>query len=106
MTPREIRDRPEPGIVRRLGPGVKVPHMGWSQVRSLAAHPALPDPKGGWLYFVHSYAASVTGLTLASCTHGEPFAAIVASDRVMGAQFHPERSSAAGARFLKAFLDS
>jgi glutamine amidotransferase len=57
-----------------------------------------------WAYFVHSYAAQVSPAILASCTHGDSFAAVVARDRVMGVQFHPERSGVAGARLLQNFL--
>ena len=45
-----------PGVSRLLGPGVKVPNMGWAKVQAMSAHPALPDFREDWLYFVHSYA--------------------------------------------------
>lgn len=95
-----------PGSVRKLpaGPGIRVPHMGWNTLDVEVQHPLVAGLDKQWVYFVHSYAAPVSALTLASCTHGKPFAAVVASDRVMGAQFHPERSSIAGARLLQNFL--
>jgi len=95
-----------PGVVRRLAPapGVRVPHMGWNRLQALSGHPLVAGLDQQWVYFVHSYAAPVSPMTVASCTHGQPFAAVVASDRVMGAQFHPERSSVAGARLLQNFL--
>ena len=95
-----------PGTVRGLTPsaGVRVPHMGWNRLQVASAHPLVAGLDRRWVYFVHSYAASTSTQTVASCTHGEPFAAVVASDRVMGAQFHPERSGAAGARLLQNFL--
>jgi glutamine amidotransferase len=97
-----------PGAVSRLpeSPGVRVPHMGWNTLASTdVAHPLMAGLDGAWVYFVHSYAAAPAALALATCTHGAPFAAVVAKDRVMGAQFHPERSAAAGARLLRNFLD-
>ena len=97
-----------PGTVSRLpaSPGVRVPHMGWNSLGATdAAHPLVAGLEGAWVYFVHSYAAAPSALTLATCTHGAPFAAVVAKGRVMGAQFHPERSAAAGARLLRNFLD-
>jgi glutamine amidotransferase len=97
-----------PGTVARLpeSPGVRVPHMGWNQLRlGDAAHPLVVGLDDAWVYFVHSYAAAPSASTLATCTHGSPFAAVVAEGRVMGAQFHPERSAAAGARLLQNFLD-
>lgn len=93
-----------PGIVRRLGPGVKVPHMGWSQVRSLAPHPALPDPKGGWLYFVHSYALDEGPETAYGAVHGRAFSAAQGRGRVLGFQPHPEKSGAFGLVLLEAVL--
>jgi glutamine amidotransferase len=96
-----------PGTVRKLaaGEGVRVPHMGWNRLRARNAHPLLDGLDGEHVYFVHSYAAMPDlATTLAETTHGAPFAAIAASGRVAGAQFHPERSAAAGARLLANFL--
>jgi imidazole glycerol phosphate synthase glutamine amidotransferase subunit len=93
-----------PGIVRRLGPGVKVPHMGWSRVRQRYPHPALPDPHGGWLYFVHSYALEPTAETIYVAEHGRPFAAIEGRGTVMGFQPHPEKSGRAGLLLLESTL--
>jgi len=93
-----------PGIVRRLGPGVKVPHMGWSRISQHHAHPALPDPHGGWLYFVHSYALAPTVETIYVAEHGRPFAAVEARGTVMGFQPHPEKSGRAGLLLLQSAL--
>jgi len=96
-----------PGRVRRMpeSPGVRVPHMGWNRL-----HPTRPSSllegiaDGAQAYFVHSYAAPVTDDCLARCGHGEDFAAVVQRGNVAGAQFHPERSAATGARLLENFL--
>jgi imidazole glycerol phosphate synthase glutamine amidotransferase subunit len=93
-----------PGIVRRLGPGVKVPHMGWSRVYQHRAHPALPDAQDGWLYFVHSYALEPTVETIYVAEHGRPFAAMEARGNVMGFQPHPEKSGRAGLLMLQSTL--
>ena len=96
-----------PGRVRKLagGPGLRVPHMGWNTLEPVAASPLLGDIESdAHAYFVHGYAAPVTGDCIAACTHGERFAAMVARGRIAGAQFHPERSSATGARLLANFL--
>ncbi|WP_243293832.1 imidazole glycerol phosphate synthase subunit HisH [Geothrix mesophila] len=93
-----------PGLVRRLGPGVKVPHMGWGQVRQARPHPALPDPDGAWLYFVHSYALEPADDTLLVAEHGRPFTAAEVRGRVMGFQPHPEKSGPDGLRLLRAAL--
>lgn len=96
-----------PGRVRKLagGEGIRVPHMGWNALRPLRDDPLLMDMgRNEQAYFVHSYAAPVSDATLASTTHGEEFAAIVRRDRCWGAQFHPERSAAVGAKLLENFL--
>jgi imidazole glycerol phosphate synthase glutamine amidotransferase subunit len=93
-----------PGIVRRLGPGVKVPHMGWAQVQAKGSHPALPDPKGGWLYFIHSYALEPRGETVYVANHGRTFSAVEARGRVLGFQPHPEKSGAFGRVLLQRVL--
>lgn len=95
-----------PGRVQKLvaSPGLRIPHMGWNRIRVLQPHPLVAGLDGAFAYFVHSYAAPVAAHTLADCTHGNAFSAIVARGNFMGAQFHPERSSLAGARLLQNFL--
>lgn len=95
-----------PGSVQRLpqAPGIRSPHMGWNRVRLQGEHPLLRDQAQAWFYFVHSYAALPDTHTVATCTHGETFSAAVAQERIMGVQFHPERSGPAGAALLKNFL--
>lgn len=96
-----------PGRVRRMpeAPGVRVPHMGWNRLHPTRASSLLAGiGDGAQAYFVHSYAAPVTADCLASCRHGEDFAAVVQRGNVAGAQFHPERSAAVGAALLGNFL--
>ena len=79
--------------------------MGWNRLRrerDSALTAGLED--GERAYFVHAYAAPVDAACVASCTHGERFAAIVGQGLACGVQFHPERSAAAGARLLSNFL--
>ena len=96
-----------PGRVHRLppSPGIRVPHMGWNRLQADPSHPLVSALDRAWVYFVHSFAASPSSNTIASCTHGSAFEAITARDRVMGVQFHPERSGGAGARLLQNFLE-
>jgi glutamine amidotransferase len=96
-----------PGQVRKLdaAPGVRVPHMGWNDLQSVRSSGLLEGVDAGeQAYFVHSYAAPVTEDCVATCTHGQPFAAVVQRGCIGGAQFHPERSAAVGARLLGNFL--
>ena len=95
------------GRVRRLpeSQGVRVPHMGWNALVAQGESPLLQGvAAGSRAYFVHSYAAPVTADCIAACDHGGAFAAMVARGNVAGAQFHPERSAAVGARILANFL--
>ena len=96
-----------PGRLARLagGPGIRIPHMGWNRARVVREDPLLEGLAGGsWFYFVHSYCAPVSDVTLASCEHGQAFSAVVGRNNFRGAQFHPERSAGAGARLLDNFL--
>lgn len=85
--------------------GYPVPHMGWNRV-DLRTSSALMDGLGDrpHLYFVHSYAAPVGPWTVATSDYGGEFSAVVRHGNFHGAQFHPERSSRAGARLLQNFL--
>jgi len=96
-----------PGRVTRLPEGVPVPHIGWNRLHDVADHPLMAGLRDRYVYFVHSYAPEgVPGeLCLARCTHGRAFPAVAGRDRVMGTQFHPERSGEAGLRLLHNFLE-
>jgi imidazole glycerol-phosphate synthase subunit HisH len=95
-----------PGKVRKLDPAPNrpVPHMGWSRLETRPDAPGLAT--GDYVYFAHSFACDDGPHSIAVTDYGRPVAAAVRRENVLGAQFHPERSSAAGARFLKAFLSS
>ena len=82
-----------------------VPNMGWCAIHKLDDHPSLDSiDEGSYFYFVHSYAVPVSDHTVATATHVEPFSAVIAKDNFWAAQFHPERSSAAGQALLSRFL--
>jgi glutamine amidotransferase len=103
-----------PGVVQKLTAPV-LPHMGWNVVaRPPAARLLAGIDANAMFYFVHSYAARqapparpgaadppVTGWT----THGEPFLALVEDGPLMATQFHPEKSSDAGAVLLANWLE-
>lgn len=89
----------------RAAPGLPVPHMGWNTLALRHQDPLLEGiGPADRLYFVHSFAAAVCADTLASVHYGGELCAIVRRDNFRGVQFHPERSSAAGARILRNFL--
>ena len=97
------------GSVRKFrSKGVKIPHMGWNDLKIQKKHPLLAGIESGeYFYFVHSYYGKpeVKELTLASCRYGrEDFAAVVGNEHVFATQFHPEKSQDAGLRILKNFI--
>jgi glutamine amidotransferase len=93
-----------PGEVRALQPepGKPVPHMGWSRVEVREPASGLRD--GDYLYFAHSFACDDGPATAAAVSYGRSIPAVVRKHNWTGAQFHPERSGEAGARFLQSFL--
>jgi len=87
-------------------PDMRVPHMGWNVVDVVRPDPLIADlPEESRFYFVHTYRvvpdddADVLGVT----HYGVPFASMIRSGNVMGAQFHPEKSHAFGKQILKNF---
>ena len=98
------------GTVAAFDPasGLTVPHMGWNRLHTpdgRAAHPLLDGiSPGAHVYFVHGYAAPVSADTVAACSYGVDFTALVARGNFMGAQFHPERSGPVGAKILQNFV--
>jgi glutamine amidotransferase len=82
------------------------PNMGWCRIEKLAEHPLLVDiADGSFFYFVHSYALAPGEISLANATHARKFCAIAAHRNFYAAQFHPERSQAAGAQLLRNFVN-
>jgi glutamine amidotransferase len=92
------------GRVRKLDPAPDrpVPHMGWSRIALLADD--LGVRSGDYLYFAHGYVCDSSPATLATVSYGHDLPVIVRKGNWLGAQFHPERSAEAGARFLKSFV--
>ncbi len=97
------------GEVRRFqrAPGVKIPHMGWNQVRFARKHPVLEGiPDGGEFYFVHGYypAPVDKAWVLANTEYGGTnFSSLLARDNIVACQFHAEKSGPFGLRLLKNF---
>jgi len=88
-------------------PGMKVPHMGWNDLVIDRPHPVLEGlSTGDHAYFVHSYRFEVADPAdlLAHVDYGGPVTAIVGRDTILGTQFHPEKSQAAGLRLIGNFL--
>lgn len=95
------------GQIAPGGERLKVPHMGWNRVRQKMAHPlwnGIPDAER--FYFVHSYYVAPADPTCIAgeSEHGIAFTSACARDNIFAVQFHPEKSAAAGGRFLANFL--
>jgi len=96
-----------PGIVRRLGSGVKIPHIGWNQVKQRVAHPifnAIPDEAN--FYFVHSYYADPDDKSVVAGTtdYGVSMCSVMIKGNLVATQFHPEKSGEYGLRMYSNFL--
>ena len=88
-----------------LAAGVKVPHMGWNVVTDLKTGLFEGLEDGEFVYFVHSYAASVCEDTIAVSDNGRKFSAAMRRGNFYGAQFHPEKSGGVGERILRNFMN-
>lgn len=100
------------GTVARLtpsDPSAKIPHMGWNPLTEVRDIPLMAGlGLAPHMYFTHSFAFTPDDPShvAASVDHGGLFAAAVARDNIMGVQFHPEKSQAAGLRLLQNFLET
>lgn len=88
-------------------PSLKIPHMGWNELKFVKRHALLKEiEEGAHAYFVHSYQlvpALVEDL-IATTDYGAPLTAMVANDNIAGTQFHPEKSQTTGLKILENFL--
>ena len=95
-----------PGRTVRLDDAPTLPHIGWNQVHLRRAHPAFEGiGQDADFYFVHSYvglpsAGDGEAAVLAETEHGVAFTSAVARGRLLGVQFHPERSGDNGLRLI------
>ena len=96
------------GSIRKLQSDVKIPHMGWNDIRKDNDCALLKGiEEGSYVYFVHSFHAELKDESNlnASTIYGGKVPAIVSKNNVFGIQFHPEKSSRAGFRLLRNFID-
>ena len=84
---------------------VKIPHMGWNNL-SYVKNPLFDDTlENEFVYFVHSFYVPVGPDTAAQSNYIQPFSAALQKNNFFATQFHPEKSSSAGAQILKNFLE-
>jgi glutamine amidotransferase len=96
-----------PGVVRRLPQGMKIPHMGWNQVRQRISHPVfsgIPDEAN--FYFVHSYYVEPedSSLVAGETEYGIPICSVIARGNLIATQFHPEKSGEVGLKIYDNFI--
>lgn len=102
----DVKRFPDAAMVGPDGARLKVPHMGWNQVRQ-AAHPLWADiADEARFYFVHSYCVQPQDAALikGSTEYGVPFTCAVGRDNIFAVQFHPEKSARDGLQLLKNFV--
>jgi glutamine amidotransferase len=97
-----------PGTVKRLPQSLKVPHMGWNQVKQQVSHHlfrGIPDEAN--FYFVHSYYADPEDISVVAGTtdYGVSMCSVVIKDNLVATQFHPEKSGNWGLRMYSNFLE-
>ena len=92
---------------KNLNNNIKIPHMGWNKIKKNNDHPIWNGIRDeSYFYFVHSYLiepesdADIIGIT----EHGEKFCSVIAKQNIIAIQGHPEKSSSAGLKFLKNFI--
>ena len=103
LIPGRVEKFPETG---EAGGRLRVPHIGWNEVRFRGSHPMLENlPDRDFYYFVHSYRAvpSDDSAVVGETDYGGLFASVVASQTIFAVQFHPEKSQASGKRMLDAY---
>ncbi|MBT9460057.1 MAG: imidazole glycerol phosphate synthase subunit HisH [Rugosibacter sp.] len=98
---------PASAMVASDGARLKVPHMGWNQVKQSFAHPMWQGIEDdARFYFVHSYYVEPEDPTLTAgvTNYGIAFTSAIARDNIFAVQFHPEKSAQAGLRLLENFI--
>lgn len=96
------------GEVLRLPEGVKIPHMGWNNLKILRMCPIIKEIGNDYVYFVHSYYVKPEeeDIIAATVDYGVNIPAVVCRDNVFATQFHPEKSGEVGLRILKNFVEN
>ena len=96
-----------PGTVKRLPTGLKIPHMGWNQVKQTKKHTLFENiPDEANFYFVHSYYgdAQDKSVIAGETDYGISIASVIIKDNLVATQFHPEKSGNWGLKMYSNFL--
>lgn len=93
--------------IEPIDPSLKIPHMGWNELKIVQQHPVLKGiESGAHAYFVHSYhfKPALPDDLLATTEYGETLTAVIGNENIVGTQFHPEKSQETGLKLLANFL--
>jgi glutamine amidotransferase len=98
-----------PGTVRSLPNGLKIPHIGWNQVRQNMSHPifnGIPDETN--FYFVHGYYVEPndSSVVVGETEYGISICSVIAKGNLVATQFHPEKSGEPGLKIYDNFIKS
>jgi len=95
------------GKVKRFNNKLKVPQIGWNQVKQKPSKLFLSIKDKSYFYFVHSYycQASEEKIIRGSTDYGINFTSVIEDKNIFGVQFHPEKSGENGLKLLKNFVD-
>lgn len=91
--------------VKRFSNDLKVPQMGWNTIYNLDTQLFNGIKENEYMYLVHSYYAELNNDAIATSNYGLAYATALHKDNFYGVQFHPEKSSAAGEKILKNFIE-
>ncbi len=91
--------------VERFKVDLKVPQIGWNQIKNLKTGLLEGITEGSYMYFVHSYYVPVSDFSIANSDYGIGFSAAIHKDNFYACQFHPEKSGNIGQQILKNFIE-
>jgi glutamine amidotransferase len=94
------------GEVAKIPEGLKIPHMGWNDLKIVKECPILDGIGNDYMYFVHSYYVKPDDedIIAATTNYGIDITAAVCQDNVFATQFHPEKSGEVGLNILRNFV--
>ncbi len=95
-----------PGVIKRLPNNVKIPHIGWNNLKIYKEEPLFSGLENPYVYFVHSYYLETEAPVVSATTfYGKEIQVAVQKDNIFATQFHPEKSGDVGLRILKNFAE-
>jgi imidazole glycerol-phosphate synthase subunit HisH len=94
-----------PEQVKKFSGSLKAPQVGWNRIRELKGDLFKGIDEGSHVYFVHGYYAGKGNGTISSTSYGLTYSSALQKENFFAVQFHPEKSSEAGSRILKNFID-